>query len=164
MVFPTSFWKESRFSIVKPFWLLFDKSLLSGAFPDIWKTSLIRPIHKNGDKEDIRNYRPLLNSIPKFFEKLVFCKLKTFIADIFIEEQHGFTAGRSTTTNLALFNNYLFKHLDRGIQVDVVHTDFPKAFDRVNQSILTEKLFDIGIYGAFFNWLKSYLSHVLTQS
>ena len=113
---PNSFLKEVRFSVARPLWLLFNKSLSSGVFPEIWKNSLIRPIFKSGNKEDVRNYRliALLNSIPKFFEKLVSRQLKAFIGEILIDEQHGFTEGRSTTTNYTLLNNYLFKNLDRG--------------------------------------------------
>ena len=58
---------------------------------------------------------------------------------IIISEQHGFTKGRSTLTNLMMFINYITKAIDNALQVDAVYLDFSKAFDAVNHSLLLEK-------------------------
>ena len=44
-------------AIVKPLFLIFQKCLKDGVFPDIWKKSNVVPIHKKGDKQLIQNYR-----------------------------------------------------------------------------------------------------------
>ena len=56
---------------------LFIKIKQTGVFPKQWKTAVITPIHKKGDKSDIRNYRPvsLLNIISKIFERCIFLTL-----------------------------------------------------------------------------------------
>lgn len=49
--------------------------------------------------------------------------------------------------------------MEGGGQVDVVYTDFEKAFDRVDHVILLKKLKCLGIHGDLFRWVKSYLSN-----
>ena len=132
---------------------LFNIFLSDGLFSVMWKTALIRPIHKSGDKSNVANYRPIaiLNSIPKLFEKIVCDKIKPIIDSGLSEAQRGFRPGRSTSTNLALFCDYLFSNLDKRRQVDVIYTDFAKAFDKVDHSILLRKLHGIGITGSLFD-------------
>ena len=50
--------------------MIFKQALLTGVFPSNWKKGNIVPIHKKGDKENIRNYRPvsLLPIYDKIFE------------------------------------------------------------------------------------------------
>ncbi|XP_025207116.1 THAP domain-containing protein 1-like [Melanaphis sacchari] len=42
--------------------------------------------------------------------------------------------------------------------VDVIFTDFAKAFDKVDHSILAKKLFQSGLRDPLFSWLVSFLS------
>lgn len=42
-----------------PLSLIFNKSLSSGIFPSIWKTSLVLPLHKAGHTDRADNYRPI---------------------------------------------------------------------------------------------------------
>ena len=156
---PNTFLTGARCGLTKPLWILFNKSLSEGVFPSIWKNALVRPIYKSGDKADIKNYRPIaiLNSIPKLFEKIVCDKLRPIFDSQLSNAQHGFRPGRSTSTNLALFSDYLFSNLDQRRQVDVIYTDFAKAFDKVDHSILLSKLHLFGISGALYNWISDYL-------
>lgn len=43
-----------------------------------------------------------------------------------------------------------------GNSVDVIYTDFSKAFDKINQQILFTKLEQIGVCGSILNWLISF--------
>ena len=38
---------------------LFDKSLLSGIFPDDWKCARVTPLFKQGEASDLNNFRPI---------------------------------------------------------------------------------------------------------
>lgn len=75
-----------------------------------------------------------------------------------IDSQHGFMKGRSTVTNLAVISQYLCEIVDRKGQVDCIYTDFSKAFDRMNHSILLEKLESFGFSENLVNLMYSYLS------
>ena len=52
--------------------------------------------------------------------------------------------GRSTTIQLMKLMDEWSEAIDRGEEVDVIYTDFEKAFDRVPQNKLIEKLFSYG--------------------
>lgn len=139
---------------------LFNVSLCSGIFPDIWKESYIIPLHKSGSRFDAENYRGIakLSAIPKLFEKLVTCRLVHSIGGILSEYQHGFVKGRSTVTNLLHFSSSIFNAFSLKLQTDVFYTDLSKAFDRVNHRILIHKLDLIGFPTRLLSWLSSYLS------
>ena len=74
-------------------------------------------------------------------------------------EQHGFRAKCSCLTNLLeCFNDWTSSFDDTATGVDIVYTDFKKAFDTVPHSRLLHKLRGYGIRGKVLNWLKSFLT------
>lgn len=92
------------------------------------------PIHKSGNSSDVKNYRPILiiSHIAKLFESLVYSRIKRSLNHIIIDEQHDFRPGKSTITSIFVFTSYLTDVLEHRGQVDVIITDFKKAFDIVN--------------------------------
>ena len=74
-------------------------------------------------------------------------------------EQHGFTSGKSCTTQLLEFLEDLTKALDNGKDVDVIYLDFCKAFDKVPHRRLLKKLWAYGIRGKLHVWIKEFLSN-----
>lgn len=59
--------------------------------------------------------------------------------------QHGFIKDYQRPLINWFFKNVFLDAFPFGFQVDVNFTDFPKAFDKVNNSILISKLYDIGM-------------------
>lgn len=158
---PPLFLKNTSSSICVPVSIIFNKCIDEGVFPTIWKTANITPIYKDGDKHNVENYRPisLLPALSKVFERLVHNEVYANLQGVLIAEQHGFVMNRSTVTNLLLYTNYLFESMDRGIQVDSVYTDFRKAFDRVDHTMLLRKLAYNGIRGNLLRWFQSYVTN-----
>ena len=66
--------KETSEVIAKPLSDLFNQSMQSGVFPDIWKQANVTPIHKKSDRQRKENYRPisLLSCVSKVMERIVF--------------------------------------------------------------------------------------------
>ena len=62
----------SATSISKPRHILFNNSVINECFPNEWKKANIVPVHKKGDKQIIKIYRPvsILPIYSKIFEKL----------------------------------------------------------------------------------------------
>lgn len=55
-------------------------------------------------------------------------------------EQNGFISGKSTATNLMLYKIFIIGPFEQRFQVEVLHTDFTKTFDRVNHVLLLIRL------------------------
>ena len=157
---PPYFIKRLKFPLLSPLLKLYNKSLSSGVFPDFWKESFIFPIHKDGDKSDVVNYRPIsiLSTFAKIFESIIAKRLAEYFLRSIGSFQHGFIKGRSTLTNLLLFNDFIFEAFLEKWQVDSIYIDFSKAFDRVNHGMLLRKLENAGIEVSLLKWLESYLS------
>lgn len=156
---PPSLLRNCAVSLCQPLHRLFNESLSTGHFPSIWKSSRITPIFKSGSRKQITNYRgiAILPTIGKLFEAIVSRRLMSRVAPLISRHQHGFVAAKSTTTNLLEFTNAAIGAIGDGFQLDVVYTDFSKAFDRVPLDILISKLAAFGIHAALLEWLKSYL-------
>lgn len=145
--------------LIKPLTFLFNLSLTSKMFPEKWKITKVTPIFKAGKRDQIINYRPVaVLSVPaKIFEMIVhkylFGHFEKYISDC----QHGFVPGRSVNTNLLNFTTYVSSGLDSGTRTDTLFLDLAKAFDKVDHSILLEKLHSYGVSNNLLYFFKSYI-------
>ena len=73
-------------------------------------------------------------------------------------EQHGFVPRRNCVTNLLTCIEIRTRMVEDGESIDIIHTDFAKAFDSVPHQRLLEKVRNFGITGNVHNWVKSFLS------
>ena len=85
--------------------------------------------------------------------------MKSFIHSKTILSQHKFYKRRSTTSNLAVFQDFLTRNVESGYQIDVIYTDMAKAFDSISHKLLLNKLESLGVTGAYLNWIRSYLQN-----
>ena len=145
---------------------LFNLSLRSGVMPTLWNSANITAIHKNNNKEFVEDYRSIsLLPIPaKCLERLVHTAIYAHVSPYLSEWHHGFVKGKSWETQLVLTHHQWVTALDKGPQVDVAFLDFSKDFDRVNHSILLQKLCSFGISGFLLQWCESYLSNRLQRT
>ena len=72
--------------------------------------------------------------------------------------QFGFRKHDSTTQQLLLYLDRVHKSLNINAQCDVIYLDFRKAFDSVPHNELLLKLWNIGITGNTWHWIKEYLT------
>lgn len=152
--------KQCVSSIASPLRRIFNQSLRAGFFIQKWKNTTVFPILKSGNRNDISNYRPIskLSNVAKVFEHIVYDKLFFQLKRFISTSQHGFMTGRSTTTNLAVFTNFCISHIEKGVQIDSIYTDFAKAFDRVPHELLLLKLSKIGFHSEMLSWFRYYLT------
>ena len=106
----------------------------------------------------MNNYRPisLLCNFAKVFEILLSKHICQHTSKFITTSQHGFTSGRSTTTNLAQFTTNISNALDNRRQVDTIYLDFSKAFDKVPHATLLIKLEQFGFSNSLMNFFTSY--------
>lgn len=160
---PAIFLISCAHSLSVPLSILFRRSISEGYMPSLWKSAYITPIHKNGPRNMVENYRPIskLCLVAKVLERIVYNQCYNVLKSQFSQNQHGFLKGRSTVTNLALFLDFLTDKLDSRDQVDAVYTDYSKAFDRIDHILLLKKLASLGIRGDLFRWFSSYINNRL---
>lgn len=120
---------------------------------------VIFALYENHHLSNISNYRPISipSIIPKVFESIVAEKIIPVLANVIVDDQHGFRCNKSTTTNLLVFQNFLSDALMTGNSVDVIFTDFEKALDKINQQILFTELEQTGVCGSILKWLISFI-------
>ena len=64
---------------------------------------------------------------------------------------------RSTQTQLLCHYNDIYEALTEGKRLDTVFLDFAKAFDKVDHTILLEKVKKHGIGGKIGRWIMEFL-------
>ena len=143
--------------------MLFNYSLRTKSFPDIWKLAHVSPLFKKGDPTDRKNYRPisLLCILGKVFERIIFKYIFNFLINNnkISKVQAAYTPGSSTEYQLLEIYHSIVSAMDDRKLVRYVFCDCSKAFDRVWHDGLLFKLNDIGIRGSLHEWLRSYLSN-----
>ncbi|XP_055603912.1 uncharacterized protein LOC129752143 [Uranotaenia lowii] len=156
---PNSFLKKCVSGIEEPLQFLFTSSIRAGLFPKFWKISHVIPIHKNGSRLTVENYRgvAILSAIPKLFESIVYDKIHPWIETKTSDVQHGFLKKRSTVTNLTECVSRTSQWMMQGFQVNTIYTDMSKAFDVININALLSVLCKNGITGSCLQWIRSYL-------
>lgn len=156
---PMMFFMQLSVSLKLPLSISLNKSIKAMRFPSDWNVSFVSPIFKDGDKGDVVNYRPvsILCAVSKIFERLVFNKLFDAVKGNIHHSQHGFYRKRSALTNLVEYISTVADAIVKGGQVDTVNTDFAKAFDKVDHTILLSKLSNFGMSPGMINWFSSYL-------
>lgn len=141
---------------------LFQISVDNGKIPLDWKTALVTPVFKKGNRSDPGNYRPIsLTSIAcKILEHVIHsCIINHFEHNqILTDCQHGFRKRRSCETQLIMTVDDLARGLNEKQQVDAILLDFSKAFDKVPHQRLLLKLQHYGVRGNLLKWIEDFLS------
>ena len=108
--------------------LIFNQSLLTGIFPDEWKSARVTPLYKNsGKRNDPTNYRPIsvIPVVAKVFERVVYDQLYHHLTEnrILSRYQSGFRSLHSTVTALLEATDSWAVNVDRGLVNAVVFLD-----------------------------------------
>lgn len=153
--------RNSNETILKIITKLINLSLKEGIIPKEMKISIIKPIYKQGQRNEFSNYRPIaiLSNLEKILERYISIHVKKFLTsqNIINEHQYGFQRGRSTSTLLENFTNFINSKLNNNKVIIALFIDYSKAFDTINHNILIEILENTGIRGKILNWFKNYL-------
>lgn len=155
--------KQLSSSITPPLVYLINLSFNTGTFPDVYKTGLVVPVYKTGDKNDLSNYRPIsiISNIGKIFEGCIKTRLIGFLRrfNLISDKQFGFREGRGTSEAIASLTSAIGESINSSSKTLAVFLDLRKAFDTVSHEVLLNKMNRMGIRGIAWHLFASYLSH-----
>ena len=148
--------------ICKPVTQAFNAIFNSCKFPKSWKDGIIIPVHKQGNKLDVNNYRGITISscLGKLFCHIIndrICKElenRNYIKD----EQAGFRKNHRTSDHIFVLKTIVDKYVlnaNKGDKLFACFIDFKKAFDTVWHKGLFLKLQKAGIRGKIYQVIKS---------
>ena len=154
-------------SILIPYFhKLFNAILLSGNFPNSWRTNTLSPLHKKGDLHTTGNYRGIAVStcISKLFLSILQKRLSSLSDEhgLIPDCQLGYKKKASTTDHILTLKNIIDKYILRASRTYLFacFVDFKSAFDTVWRRALLFKLVKLGITGSFLTLIESMYSSV----
>lgn len=140
---------------------LINISINNATLPHDWKSAIVVPIYKSGDKTKVENYRPisLTSVVCKVMEHIIAKYIRDFLTtnDWFHEGQHGFREGFSCDSQMISLFQDLADEVDKGGRIDAAVIDFSKAFDLVPHGKLLDKIIRLGIDHRVVLWIKAFL-------
>jgi hypothetical protein len=146
---------------------LFDYSFRQSYIPPVWKSALVTPVYKKGDRTNPSNYRPISLTcvLCKVMESIIKDQLTAYLHtnNIITDHQHAFIKQHSTVTNLLECTHDWSLAISNKHFVDVIYIDFRRAFDSIVHSKLLIKLRSYGISGNLLSWISSFLSNRFQQ-
>ena len=152
--------KDSASTIASSLTKIFNASLLSQTFPDIWKNGKITPLFKSNDPTAPNNYRPItiLPIISKIMERIVHRQVYKFLREhnLITSEQFGFRPNLSTKIALTRVTEEILINIDNKLITGAVFIDLRKAFDTVDDTLLIAKLKKYWIFSTCYK-----LVHIL---
>lgn len=150
--------KEFAYELTEPVTKIFNKSLSTGEVPILWKCSNIIPIPKAKQSlcESEISLTPILS---KVLEDFVVSWMIEDVGEHIDSRQFGSLKGSSSTyCLLGLIHNWLSELDNPGCYLRACFLDFSKAFDRIDHTIVSRKLIDLGVRRSIIPWICSFLT------
>ncbi|KAK6765084.1 hypothetical protein RB195_025136 [Necator americanus] len=120
--------------------------------PDQWKTSRTVLIHKKGDREDLRNYRPicLQSVLYKVFTKIILTRISRTLDEAQPQEQAGLRQGFSCLDHIQTVSRVTAVCREYRLPLVLTLVDYEKVFDSVETNAILSALVDQA--GGFTNF------------
>jgi len=158
---PNRLIKSLKFEALDAITCVFNKCISEGVFPNVWKCSKVRPIHKKGAKNKIENYRPvcLYSTLGKLLEAVVRDQFAPHLDKILPSNMFGFRSGRGTQDAVLYALDKIRQYRSEGKRVAALSMDCSSAFDLISHEVILRSLEVVGIGPQMQRWTKSYLSN-----
>jgi hypothetical protein len=140
---------------------LFTKYFESGNIPSMWQHGIITPIPKSTckDAREPLNYRgiTLTSAVYKLYCSVLESRLRVWFEsnDAICDEQNGFRKGRNCVDHLNVITSLIVTRKVSKKHTFAAFVDFSKAYDRVDRTLLCNKLEAYGICGKMMATLRA---------
>jgi hypothetical protein len=155
--------KASLEALVEPLHHIISLSIREGTFPEVYKAARITAIPKDKffSNPVWENMRPVsvLNTLSKVIEMHANKHVVNFFEEhhLFNPLQSGSRKRHSCETALLHITDICYEAIDKKSNLGILFTDFSKAFDLIDHSILMKKLAAYRFSETSLAWFKSYL-------
>ncbi|KAK6740728.1 hypothetical protein RB195_008899 [Necator americanus] len=133
--------------------------------PDQWKTSRTVLIHKKGDREDLRNYRPicLLSVLYKVFTKIILTRISRTLDEAQPQEQAGFRQGFSCSDHNQTVSRVIEICREYRLPIVLTFVEHEKEFDSVEANAILSALVDQGVDASYVRKLANCCDRCTTR-
>lgn len=157
--FPPRIWKQFSLELSTPISIVVNRILVTGEWPEKFKTEWVTVIAKKVSPEDKGDLRNL--SLSLFLSKVI----ENIVCDLLLEcwghkldsGQFGGRKGYSVTLYLIKLVDFILTNLDKFKAILLSFTDFSKAYNRQSHNRLLTCYSDLGTPTYLLKVLKSYL-------
>lgn len=125
---------------------LFNNYIRLKKIPKSWRQAHVITLLKPGKNPDeAKSYRriPLLCHMYKLFERVVMNRINTTIDANIIQEQAGFRAGKSCTSQVLNITQHIENSFEEKMITGAVFIDLSAAYDTVYHGILRRKIYEM---------------------
>ena len=152
--------KEFSYGFSTPLTDLLNCSFSEGVVPKQWKRAVVVPIPKtHPPREDKLRPVSLTDCFAKVSESFITNWVLEDVSDKIDTQLFGNIKGVSTSHYLVSLLNFLHSGADAINNVGtVVLTDFSKAFDMVDHTLMIEKFIHLEVRGAIVPWLCEFIN------
>lgn len=146
---------------------IFNECISTNKFPRCWKNSITMMIHKDGEKTDPANYRPiaLISCAYKVLSTIMNKRLIEWTTrnKIIDPNQFGFQKGKDTTTAFITLKSIIENSQTANRDLHLVLIDIAKAYDSVEHWSLLQTLETYGMSNDDRNLIKEMISGCTTK-
>ena len=145
---------------------MYNESKNSNNFPNSLKTADITPIHKEKEKTNKKNYRPVsvLPILSKLYEGNMNEEIFTYVEKFLSPYLFGYRKGHGTQHCLLVMIEMWRKALDESKVWGAILTDLSKAFDCLSHDLLIAKLEAYGFGKSALKFIHDYLKNRIQRT
>lgn len=134
----------------------FNRYLADQQIPDQWKSSKTVLLFKKGERDNIKNYRPiaLLCHPYKLFTKIILNRLEKTMDEFQPVEQAGFRRGFCCMDHIHTVTQLIEKTREYKQPLLICFIDYVKAFDSIELNAVWNSLLQAGVEPAYINILE----------
>ena len=153
--------KGCRESLFKIIYHIYNESLETGVFPDIWKMGAIVPVPKKDLPKEMNDFRPvtLTSILAKCCERAVRHLLMQHVEQWLDPLQFAYLKNRSTDDATLYLTHKITKHLDikSSNTARALLIDYSSAFNLMQPHILINKLNNMDVPTFLQRWILHFL-------
>ena len=127
---------------------LYNKVLLKGEIPSMWKKNVTLPIYKSGDPLSSNNYRPITLApvLYKVFINILNNRISKLLesSEIIFPFQNGFRKERSVYNNIYYLLEIINQAKSAKVPLAVAYLDIQKCYDSIEHWVIKETFENYG--------------------